>query len=198
MVSLSETRENIGGEEVTRIMDGVYGRLVCGVEAQVLKGFPGGAETTSIARSETFVASKQLETLNKQVETTRQELFAGGKNGTVHPWYKKWIEARIKTEEECRQFYWDRAGSLTFAANQSPAAEPREFGNEKLWISTDKKRGKISLVDISLRFDGTFTMIIGFQGRQAVVTYRVLRLPMERMTDEEYKIIKFYLNQYPV
>jgi len=191
MINPHETRSEMRntGEEFAGIMDRFYGKL---------KGFPGGAEMTSIARSETFITSEQLETLNEQVEAIRKELIAGGKNWTAHPLYKDWIEAGIKTQDECRTLYWDRVGPLTFAANQNPAARQQELGDEKLWVSTNKKMGKVSLIDITLRFDGTFTTIIGFQGRQTIVTYRVLKLPMERMTDEEYKIIRFYLDQYPV
>lgn len=141
-----------------------------------------GNRPTSVARSEHFAGADELEHLE---------------NDRINPIHRFVLETGRKGEKPGRLY---REDDHEFAAsadrNSGPSAEDKAREKEKLCVYVvGPSYGRIMGFD----FRGNFYLEVEFpdpNDEKRVLRYDSSTIPLSKMTDEEFRIIKYYLDEY--
>lgn len=144
-------------------------------------------------RSETVITPEELKELNTRVEDVRSLIFSHGE----HPPYRDWVEDGSRSPEEYEDLYHHRVDEDWYTADRTRPLSAGALGGYRLLVNASDAKKE---VDIDLGFDGRFRLEIGFMDLTRTdrvgYGYNSGRLPLERMSDEEHKVISHYLGRY--
>lgn len=159
---------------------------------QFAKGFLHYYGYTPEARQEFFVSEEQLDLLEGKVDRLRSWIINNCSDFTKNKDYQDWLESGDRTPEELEKLYWyDEEGLGLTAEKERPLAAVG--GGHKL---------EIIIIDPSinvrvfLNFNDEYKLNIHFDGSENVA-YNSFEMPrpLSEMTQEEFKIADFYLDQ---
>lgn len=174
-----------------RFKDAAVGPVEESEEVRVIRFLSN--EPTRIAKSEFPVTLEQLDFLGQKIDFVRNWLFGHGQDFTHHPDVQVWEEWR--TPEELERLYWYENGPFTVTADVEQLQPGTSLEGIKLLVNVDNDTDS---VEICFNFDETFELTFGPVDDEELADnpYSSSKKPLDEMTQDEFAIITFYLDQY--
>lgn len=142
-------------------------------------------------KSDYFAGYDQQLSLLNDIDQTRQLILRRGRPWSEHPDYSDVIAADPSLESRFQARYWHNIGSFYASTDLQLVYERLEIGSTLVTID-DVQRG----VDVDIAFDPQplFSLQIYYHRDGGYYSSGVS--PFENMTDQEYRIIRYYLEEY--
>jgi len=220
-VILGQMKDRLRRGEIVRLVS--TGLRPSSVERLLLDDLPN--KPTSLARSEQLVNPNNLTLLNRKIDAIREWLFLNGRDFTTCPDYQDWLDDGNRTREELERCFWHETDSFTCNADKTPLASQDIDKGWKLSLIAQEEKAEIDIDFGFDNFDNRFELAIRFRisepsqelaekilrgeltdeeeekfytSREAptALDYRSSRLPLDQMTQEEYKVMTHYLDAY--